>query len=52
MEVSLPPNLPDYPKPCISLLVYDEDPGMFSEKKELLGRICIDLDQTYRLEGT
>ncbi len=34
-----------YPKPGISLLIYDEDQGFFADKKELLGRIWIDIEQ-------
>ena len=46
MVVSLPP-LGDlsYPQPGISLLVYDEDPGLFGAKKDLLGRIWIDIEK-------
>jgi len=44
--VSLPPiGDPDYPQPGISLLVYDEDTGLVGTKKDLLGRVWIDIEK-------
>ena len=44
--ISIPPlNNPDYPAPGISLLVYDDDPGLFGGKKDLLGRVWINVDE-------
>ena len=46
MVVPLPPiGDADYPKPGISLLIYDEDPGFLGAKKDLLGRVWIDLEK-------
>lgn len=46
LVVSLPPiDNPDYPQPGISLLVYDEDVGIIGEKKDLLGRVWIDIEK-------
>jgi C2 domain/FerI (NUC094) domain len=46
LEVSLPPlGDKEYPRPGISLLVYDQDTSMFGEKKDLLGRVWIDIEK-------
>lgn len=38
-------NLYQYPKAGISLLVYDEDQGILGSKKDLLGRVWIDVEK-------
>lgn len=49
MVVSLPPlddeRRKNFPIPGISLLVYDQDLGLFSTKKDLLGRVWINIEQ-------
>jgi hypothetical protein len=49
MVVSLPPldeeSKKIYPTPGISLLVYDQDKGLFAAKKDLLGRVWINIEQ-------
>jgi hypothetical protein len=43
--VNLPPlGDPNFPQAGISLLVYDEDQSIFGAKKDLLGRVWIDLE--------
>lgn len=48
LKVRLPPlekgKKEMYPTPGVSLLVYDDDPGLFGGKKDLLGRVWIDLE--------
>lgn len=49
MVVSLPPlddeRKKSFPTPGISLLVYDQDTGLFAAKKDLLGRVWINVEQ-------
>jgi hypothetical protein len=48
MVVSLPPldeeNRVNFPTPGISVLVYDQDLSLFSTKKDLLGRVWINIE--------
>lgn len=45
MKISIPPvDDKNYPKPGISILCYDDDQGLFGSKKDLLGRVWIELE--------